>query len=76
METVLMVSRGRHRRDFESEPVTVSTDMTDVVELVLDDGERLQFDAVELRAAVNAVDAPADSGSGNLSPPDILREVA
>lgn len=48
MKTFLMAVRG----DGEAEPVTVDTDVQGVIVLELDDGERLQLDEVELRAAL------------------------
>jgi hypothetical protein len=51
--TLLMAVRGHiARMDRESEPVTVDTDTPGAVVLVLDDGERLELDAVELAAAL------------------------
>jgi hypothetical protein len=48
-----MAVRGHiARMDRESEPVTVDTDTPGAVVLVLDDGERLELDESELRAAL------------------------
>ena len=51
MRTVLMVVRSGGG-DVESEPVIVDTDAPDAVVLELDDGQRIELDASELRAAL------------------------
>lgn len=54
MRTPLMALRaGRPEHTPEAEPVLVDTDTPGVVRIILDDGEFLDFDAVELRAAAS-----------------------
>lgn len=74
MVTVLMVRRGRSVREFEAESVVVDVSVAGVIDLVLDDGERLRFVAGELRAAV---DAPRPVGGvADVLPPDGLSRAA
>ena len=54
MQSLLMAERFGARND-EAEPVVVNTDRQGEIILELDDGERLVFDAVELRAALRPV---------------------
>lgn len=52
MRTALIATRAIHReRVVDAEPVVVETD-ADVVRLELDDGEWIDFDRVELLAAL------------------------
>ena len=43
----------RPEHEPEAEPVIIDTDSTDSIVVELDDGERLEFDARELRAALD-----------------------
>jgi hypothetical protein len=53
MKTSLMALRaGRAEHTPEAEPVLIDTDTPGVVRLVLDDGDVVELDATELRAAV------------------------
>ena len=53
---VMALRAGRPEHTPEAEPVLVSRDGESVV-LELDDGERLELDAAELRAAIDAPQA-------------------
>jgi hypothetical protein len=53
MKTSLMALRaGRPEHTPEAEPVLIDTDTPGVVRLVLDDGDVVELDAIELRAAM------------------------
>lgn len=54
VQVVMALRAGRAEHTPESEPVVVDTDDPRVVALTLDDGERLELDATELRAALAA----------------------
>jgi hypothetical protein len=58
MRSLIMAERFG-RENCEAEPVVVNTDRRDIVVLELDDGDRLELDAVELRAAIQPVQVVA-----------------
>lgn len=49
--TMVVANRGHDTAHVEAEPVLVQRD-GEVVRLVLDDGDTLEFDATELRSAL------------------------